>query len=700
MTENNTTPVKGIELRRLRKQTFKSAEAFSAACESVSVPTIYRAERGGPILKSYLNRMARMLGVEADRLIPPLDADGKAQVVDLTGEWLGHFLLTDRFGHPCILSEDAVLTQIDETVEARMVYRENNETMIDVYENARFKDNVLCGQLRSEKWSFPLECGAFVLSGGRSLSWLDGYLSWFDLDSEKPQFSKYILIRKGTDSFDADAKKAHRILEDEMKLLRTRRFLESGYNFETSLSLVTASEEPSEETASIVPDKASLDIASAASASLTSQIALALTTFSVDESEQPQQFFADGLVDDIATELVSASNIDVLPRSIFPKDQLLRPEDAAKRGATHVLSGTVRRSQDKLLVNAQLIDTETSRVIWAERYNHAPETAFAMYTVIVSDICRALNQTQTSDAQTRAKDTTNPHAYELFLKAKSLYLRGMYVHSLRAAEALLQRVINLDGNFARAHAQLSICRTYLLQSIQTASTDKIELDGVSDAKTALGLNPDLPLGHAAIGLAHYASGDYQRAETSLLTAIDQDPTLFEPQFFLARNRRLQGDRAGATDRLKKAVRLRPDDFRAAGLLAEEEKALGNDEEAEAAFWNAKSLVERELEDHPDNAGALAFGAAVLAHIGLMDRARIWAEWAITIAPNDCLVHYNIARMYALDGSKKKALDHLAKAYLVPKTVQRRLAFWMRYDNDFETLAKDKTFLKLDQKVSG
>lgn len=261
MGDKDSTLVRGAELRRLRKKLFKSAEAFSAACGSVSVPTIYRAERGGPVLRSYLNRMTRELKIDPDQLILPEGEAGNDQRGTLTGDWFGLFLSADRFGHVRVINEDSQLLQTNDRIEGRFVFRENNEAMADTLENAEFRDNVLCGQRRSEKWSFPLECGTFVLSGGRDLTWLDGYLSWFDLDSEQTRFSKYILIRKNSMSFDADLKNAHRLMNDESRLLRIRRFLESGYDFATSLTLVTASEHVEEDTL----ERQSLDAKSPAS---------------------------------------------------------------------------------------------------------------------------------------------------------------------------------------------------------------------------------------------------------------------------------------------------------------------------------------------------------------------------------------------------------------------------------------------------
>ncbi len=252
-TDNShSVQVRGDVLRRLRKRKFRSADAFSAACGSVSVPTVYRAERGGPVLLSYLTKIAEMLDVDVEQLrVPDTEC-----VTDLTGQWLGFVLVTDKFGHPTFVLEDIHLIQTGASVEGRTVQKINGDTMVDMLQDCVFEDNVLCGQSRSETWSFPLETAVFVLSGSRDMTRLDGYVTWHDVDSQIPQSSKYIMIRQGAPTFDVNVKNAHRIMEDEIRLLRTRRFMESGYGFKTSLSLVSAveedadaPEEPSEEAA-------------------------------------------------------------------------------------------------------------------------------------------------------------------------------------------------------------------------------------------------------------------------------------------------------------------------------------------------------------------------------------------------------------------------------------------------------------------
>lgn len=698
-TKADSVRVNGDDLRFLRKKRFSSAEAFAAACESVSVPTIYRAERGGPILKSYLDRMARELGVSSERLIAP--EGGSDRIVSdlvLTGEWLGLYVATDRYGQPYTISEEVTFVQNGARVEGHSEFETREGRMRDKFVDCTFKDNVFVGQTRSEDWPFPLDSGLFALSGTRKFTWLDGYLCWFDLDTERPEFSKYILINQKSPRAEAELAAARAFLEDEIKLMRVRRFIESGYSFERSVNLILTAEDDG-----VAPDPVATSTARPIPAEddmAPSRKVVAVSGLAVLEDDPMHKFFADGLADDIATDLARAPGIDVMPRASFLARDRAGDESALSRVASHILGGSMRRSTTHLRLNVHLTETHSGKIVWAERFEHMTGADAAMQASISSAVVKALCRELAVSAPPEARpETADQGAYELFLKGRSLYLRGLYAHSMRAAEALVARAIERDPGFARAHAQRSICKSHLVLSITQSGETGPVTDGVADATRALEINPDLPLGHAALGLARYAIGEYAIAETALRRAVELDPQLFEGQFLLARHLRLHGDRAGAVERFARAAELRPEDFRASGLLGEELQALGRHEEATARFRTTLELVERELQDHPDNAGALAFGAAVLADLELPDRASIWADWALTIAPNDCLIRYNIARMHAISGDIETALDHLHIAFRVPPVAARRLALWMRFDEDFAGLEEYSSYQRLLHSIS-
>jgi TolB-like protein/Tfp pilus assembly protein PilF len=645
--------------------------------------------------------MARELGVEVDCLIaeePDPDAMG---AWTLTGEWTGFYVGTDRFGQPYVIEESTNLVQEADRVEGSAEIEIREGVMRDTFVDSFVTNNVFSGQTKSEQWPYPLDSASFVMSGIRNFTRLDGYMTWYDIDTESPDFSRYTLIKRNSPQFAAEIADARAMFENEIKLMRLRRLLETGYGFENAVDLVKAVKVSTvaygtESGADAATEDKATQLPVVNRADPTDQTVIAVSSLTVLDSDPSQKYYADGLIDDIATDLSFVSGLNVLPRSSFPSGAPVDAETALRRGASHVLSGSLQRLDNRLRVNAQLVETAGGKIIWAKRYQHQADDVFKAHDEISQDVAAALSL-KLADAPTAisTRNVIDPHAYELFLKARSLYLRGIYTHSLRSAEALLMRAVDIDPGFARAHAQISICRSYLvLSNAQSTSSRSNPDDGLSAALRALEIDPCLPLGKAARGLVHYAAGDFDAAEQDFRASIERDPQLFEAHFFLARDLRLQGDRVGAAEFFARASALRPEDFRATGLLAEELQALGKDNEARSMFQSSLASVERELETHPDNAGALAFGAAIQCDLGYFERAVSWSEWALAIAPDDCLVHYNIARVHAISGDPKMALTQLQNAFKMPPAQRRRLALWMKFDEDFNDLASEQQFRDL------
>lgn len=422
---------------------------------------------------------------------------------------------------------------------------------------------------------------------------------------------------------------------------------------------------------------------------------IAILPFRVSGDDRSQRYFAEGLTDDITTDLARNKTLEVLPASAFSGLQDDISTVVKARGAQFVLSGSVRRSDNTLRINTRLSSVGDNQIVWAQRFDRDLSDVFNMQDAISSQIVMRLHQELKSEiVPVSDHGTHNAQAYDMFHKGRSLYLRGINNHSLRAAKALLDRSIKLDPTFARAYAQLAICESYLAMSIVNKTGEDCSDKVIVHGKKALQLSPELALGHAAVGLSHYASGNYEDAELALQKAIELDQNLFEAQFFLARNRQLVGDYEGAVIRFRTAAGLRPDDYRSSGLLGDALKALGRMDEAKEAFSMAIERIDAELERHPENAGALAFGAPILVDLDRYAQARNWCVWALAIEPQDSLLRYNLARHSAVLGEPEQALEHLEVAFEAPYVVQRRLALWMRYDEDFKPLATHSRFVNL------
>lgn len=423
---------------------------------------------------------------------------------------------------------------------------------------------------------------------------------------------------------------------------------------------------------------------------------VAVLPFATIGGDPAQDYFADGLTEDIITDLGKVGGIRVIARStaFALKGRGLGAAEAARLlGVSHVLQGSVRHEGGTVRVTARLVEGSGATQVWAHRFDRPMTDIFLLQDDLSRSVVGALRGALAPEpAQSPRRGTRDVEAYRLYLKARSFYLRGLDRHSLVTARLLLLQAVDRDPSYAAAYALLATCEFYM--SMRLSSLGRTDPGTCRElARKAISLDPDLAEARAALGLAHYAEGAYDAAERELSRARGLDGDLFEPQFFLARNHRLRGERSAAAALYAQAARLRPEDYRACGLLAEELQALGRPKEARDALTEAAERLAAAVELHPDNTDALAFGAAVHAELGNLDRAREWCRWALVIGDEENLVHfnYNLARAYVHLEEPAPALARLGRMLAAPEVVRSRLDAWLATDRAFDPLRATPDF---------
>ncbi|MEM7224122.1 MAG: BTAD domain-containing putative transcriptional regulator [Pseudomonadota bacterium] len=420
-----------------------------------------------------------------------------------------------------------------------------------------------------------------------------------------------------------------------------------------------------------------------------------------DDAEQ--EYFADGLSEDITTDLSKVSGLFVAARnSVFTfKGMAVQVQQVARElNVSYVLKGSVRKAADRVRITAQLVDGTTGDHLWANRYDRRLSDIFALQDEIAERIVDVLKVKLLPEElkYIGSHSTINVDAYQYYLRGRAFYLRGIDKHSLRIAREMFVKATEIDPSYALAYASMAICESYLSMSASMKDSNASFESCLANSLRALDLDPNLAEAYAGKGLALYAAGRYADAAAEFKQAIDLGPHLFEAHFFYARNCRLQGFREQAAALFERSSSLRPNDFRSLGLYSEECQALGRHDDFMAAARRCLARIEAEIETHPDNAGALAFGSAVLVDLGQREKAEDWAERALMIGPDDSLVHYNVARTYSLLGALDRALGHLEQSYCCSPLFQRRLAMWMRYDEDLDELRAQPRFRSLVERL--
>jgi TolB-like protein/Flp pilus assembly protein TadD len=404
------------------------------------------------------------------------------------------------------------------------------------------------------------------------------------------------------------------------------------------------------------------------------------------------EYFRDGITEDIIIELSNIEGLSAFPRSAvlaFRDKPITAPQVGQQLGAAYVLEGSLRRAGNRLRITAQLVETRSGRSAWAKRYDRQMEDVFAIQDEIAQSIAGAL-QVMLSEKEKRAigkPQTADVQAYDYYLRGRQFF------HQFRKkgfdlARQMFARAIVLDSGYARAYAGVADCCSFLYMYYESSEENLKEADTAS--RKALELDPELAEAHASRGLAVSLNQRFDEAQREFEAAISLNPNLFEAYYFYARALFSQGKMAEAAKLFEQASRVNPNDFQCPALLSPVYMSLGRRAEARAAYQRALQIIEKHLDMNPDDARALYLGAGALCQLGDRARGVEWADRALTMDPDDASVLYNVACVYSLLGENDKAIDCLEKS-ITSGMGQKE---WIENDSDLDPLRSHPRFQAL------
>src|SRR3989440_1447215 len=288
---------------------------------------------------------------------------------------------------------------------------------------------------------------------------------------------------------------------------------------------------------------------------------IAVLPFENLSDEKENAYFADGIQDDILTNLSKIGDLKVISRtSVMPyrgKTQNLRDIGKAL-GVSNILEGSVRRSGNKVRVNVQLIDATNDQHIWAEDYDGDLSDVFKIQTDLATKITSALQAklSPTEKEQMTHKPTENSDAYLAFVQAHNLNVSMEDYSRLQEGEQMYERATSLDPAFALALARYSQLESWIFHSSDPTPARKQK--AVDLAERAMKLEPSLPEAHLARGFAYYyGDRNYQAALNELAIAQRGLPNEGEAYLAIGAIQRRQGKWEESTANLKKASELDP-----------------------------------------------------------------------------------------------------------------------------------------------
>jgi non-specific serine/threonine protein kinase len=422
---------------------------------------------------------------------------------------------------------------------------------------------------------------------------------------------------------------------------------------------------------------------------------LAVLYFENPGGAKEDEYFRDGITEDIITEISKIKELWVLTRSAvlaYREKQVTAPEVGRELNAAYVLEGSLRRSGQRLRITARLVETATARSVWAERYDRQMEDVFAIQDEIAQSIAKALKLVLTEQEKRAIEKapTTDVQAYDYYLKGRQ-YFHQFRRKSFDFARQLFARAIVIDPNYALAYAGVADCCAFIYLWWDASDDNRKEAEIAS--RKAVELDPELAEAHVSRGLAFQMTKKYPEAHQEFEAAIQLNAKIFDAYYFHARLCYQRGEMEEAAQLYEKACWANPEDFQAPMLLGQTYFALGRKLEGEAVRQRALRIIEKHLELHPDDARALYLGAAGLFQVGQKERALEWERRALSVDPDDPMVLYNVACSYALQGFADDAIACLEK--VMAQTSSGSLhKVWAEQDSDLDSLRSDARFQAL------
>jgi adenylate cyclase len=414
----------------------------------------------------------------------------------------------------------------------------------------------------------------------------------------------------------------------------------------------------------------------------------------VNMSGDPEQdYFSDGITEDIITDLSKVSGLSVVARNTaftYKGKPVKVPEVAKELGVDFVVEGSVRKAGSRVRVTGQLINGKDDRHIWADRYDRDLTDIFAIQDEITHAIVEQLKvkllpQEKKSIAQA---PTDNVEAYTYYLRGRQFIQRHSKAN-YQLARRMFVKAAELDPVYARAYAGIADCDSFLYLHYNAP----VEIETILAASArALALDDKLAEPHASRGLALSLRKKWNEATEEFEKAIALDPNSFEAHYLYGRACVTQGRSERAATLFEKAAENNPDDYQAFCMLTHVYRGLGRPQDSQNAARRGVERAKNELSVHPENARAAYLGGTTLAALGEKEQAREWAARALAIDPDDVLTQYNVACTHSLLGDLDQAFDLLER--LIPNAGQEMKRGWIQHDTDLDPLRSHPRYQKI------
>ena len=401
------------------------------------------------------------------------------------------------------------------------------------------------------------------------------------------------------------------------------------------------------------------------------------------------EYFRDGMTEDIITELSKIARLQIFPRSEmlqYRDKPVTAPQVGEKLGAMYVLEGSIRRAGNRLRITTQLVESETRHSVWAERYDRQMEDVFAIQEEISLSIAKALEITLSPQEERviARKPTDNPQAYDFFLRGRNYLRQRQFEYAL----AMYEEAVKLDTNFALAYAGMAHVWGGMSE-FRTPNPEYIEKGNIAVAN-AERLAPELPEVISGRARMHFVQHQYEEAIRLAKRAVALQSDCEGAHDVLGRAYFSSGRHEEAAQLAETALEIVSNDYNALIPLINSMECLGRMADAERLRARETEVLTEQLHRFPDDVRARILLASDMAILGRSQEAIQHVKIAVAMRPSDANVLYNAACTYGILGMKREALDTLGRS--IEEGYGN--ADWCTKDPDLKILHDDPEFKKL------
>ncbi|HUF23126.1 MAG TPA: protein kinase, partial [Vicinamibacterales bacterium] len=403
------------------------------------------------------------------------------------------------------------------------------------------------------------------------------------------------------------------------------------------------------------------------------------------------EYFRDGITEDIITELSKIKGLKIFsrPTVLAFRDKTVTPGQIGQHlGAAFVLGGSVRRAGSRLRINAQLVDTQTDFPLWSKRYDREMQDVFEVQDEIARKIAEALRITLSpqEQAELAARPTDNLQAYDLYLRGKS-YVRRLTRQDLEFAGQMFENAVALDPKFAMAYAAMA--NAYALIYYNYGRDDAWIGKARAASERAAALEPGLPEADIARAWVLYAAKRYDEAIRLTRQAISRKSDC-GGYYLLGRALFSAGRYQELADMADVAIQAAGGDYNVYSPIQNALGALGKTDALRNVRQRRSQALEEQLRQVPEDVRARIMLAIDYAAIGRTEEAVREVNLAIVLRPGEASVLYNAACAFCAMHKKDAALDLLRRAHAAGFGD----ADWTRRDPDLALLHDDPEFDRL------